>query len=69
MPGVKVTVAKVKRYCWLTDSEIETVLQALPRMRNQKAGTQATTFLSQLGLHGQRRSKLKSSYVIRDYRG
>ena len=35
--GVKVTVPKVKRDRWLTDSEIETVLQALPRMRNQKA--------------------------------
>ena len=35
--GVKVTVPKVKRDRWLTDSEIETVLQALPRMKNQKA--------------------------------
>src|SRR6202140_255254 len=35
--GVKVTVPKVKRDRWLPDSEIEPVLQALPRMRNQKA--------------------------------
>jgi integrase len=35
--GVKVTVPKVKRDRWLTDSEIETVLDVLPRMRSQKA--------------------------------
>src|SRR4029078_11849759 len=35
--GVKVTVPKVRRDRWLTDSEIETLLQALPRMKHQKA--------------------------------
>jgi hypothetical protein len=35
--GVKVTVPKVRRDRWLTDSEIETVLETLPRMKNQKA--------------------------------
>jgi len=35
--GVKVTVPKVRRDRWLTDSEIETVLEVLPRMKNQKA--------------------------------
>ncbi len=35
--GVKVTVPKVRRDRWLTDSEIETVLQALPGMKSQKA--------------------------------
>lgn len=35
--GVKVTVPKVRRDRWLTDSEIETILEVLPRMKNQKA--------------------------------
>jgi integrase len=35
--GVKVTVPKVKRDRWLTDSEIDRVLEVLPRMKNQKA--------------------------------
>jgi integrase len=35
--GVKVTVPKVKRDRWLIDSEIGKVLEALPRMKNQKA--------------------------------
>jgi hypothetical protein len=35
--GVKVTVPKVRRDRWLTDSEIETILQALPGMKSQKA--------------------------------
>lgn len=35
--GVKVTVPKGRRDRWLTDSEIETVLEVLPRMKNQKA--------------------------------
>lgn len=35
--GVKVTVPKVKRDRWLTDSEIAKVLEALPRMKSQKA--------------------------------
>jgi hypothetical protein len=35
--GVKVTVPKGRRDRWLTDSEIETLLQTLPEMKNQKA--------------------------------
>jgi len=35
--GVKVTVPKGRRDRWLTDSEIEALLQTLPRMKNQKA--------------------------------
>ena len=35
--GVKVTVPKGRRDRWLTDSEIETLLPTLPRIKNQKA--------------------------------
>jgi integrase len=36
-PGVKVTVPKVRRDRWLTDSELEILLATLPRMKSQMA--------------------------------
>jgi integrase len=46
--GVKVTVPKGKRDRWLTDSEIEAVLEALPRMKSEKGADVYLLILSSL---------------------
>jgi integrase len=61
--GVKVTVPKVKRDRWLTDSEIAKVLEALPRMKNQKAADLYLLILASLCRPGEA-AGIKSEDVI-----
>ena len=46
--GIKVTVPKGKRERFLTDTEVETVMAALPRMKDQKAADVYRIILSSL---------------------